>query len=382
MMNLMMNRIRVRTLIIVWLVGVKALWLLVHVNADHNVDNGHGHGRHLSSHTHHDHDHHHDDENDDTGDCGFAISKESYVIDQARSVGLDQALRLRRRRQRRGLQESDDHEDQDTCDPLLCKQCIEIETRVHTVTAHHHRRTIIPHPSDAYKRLLLQTETDQGASAVLLDDFRFSSMQDIWTMFQNNVHVLNQAFRETPFRFRFNATASRTVVHNEWTRYASEFRTDIYQALASGDAQILDVILVYQMLDRTTNASSTAMSSLAGEMLRHEGVVMRYDAVTGGGHATHDTGHILTHEVGHFLGLFHTFQNYMISACHDRLGDFVDDTPVQNGDSKSQFPNCTLYLNGQHSLPDTCPNEPGSDAFFNYMNYVSEGKVSMRYYRV
>jgi hypothetical protein len=62
-----------------------------------------------------------------------------------------------------------------------------------------------------------------------------------------------------------------------------------------------------------------------------------------------------------------------VDACFDPVGDLIEDTPLQNGDSKSSFPNCTLYLDHQNPLPDTCPNQEGVDAFFNFMNYVSTG---------
>ena len=197
--------------------------------------------------------------------CGFDPSQEFYLVDEARSVGLDETVRRRHRRHRHRQLTLNNCEG-------LCDQCIEIETRVHLVKAKHGTWTVIPHPTAAYEQLL-SNDTDTS-----LFETNFSTLEDIQALFQDNVQVLNQAFRGTPFRFRFNATASQSIVHTEWTNYASEFRLDIYNALASRNPRILDVFLVHQMLDRTTGTQSTAMASFAGEQLENEGVVMRFNA--------------------------------------------------------------------------------------------------------
>jgi PKD repeat protein len=70
----------------------------------------------------------------------------------------------------------------------------------------------------------------------------------------------------------------------------------------------------------------------------------------------------LTHEIGHWLGLFHTFSSYYDCNIGD---DWVDDTPTQLGDvrySCSNPPNsCTNF-----SLPYT--SDP-PDMYENYMDY-------------
>ncbi|TFK29517.1 metalloprotease, partial [Coprinopsis marcescibilis] len=89
-----------------------------------------------------------------------------------------------------------------------------------------------------------------------------------------------------------------------------------------------------------------------------DGVVMKWDITPGPG-KTIRVGKTLTHEVGHWAGLYHTFQG---SSC-EGSGDFVDDTPTQlNSTSPSQ--GCSRI--------DTCPTAPGDDPIFNFMDYSSD----------
>ncbi len=86
-----------------------------------------------------------------------------------------------------------------------------------------------------------------------------------------------------------------------------------------------------------------------------DGIVIDWRTVPGASDAyegSFDRGETLTHEVGHWLNLEHTFYG----GCN-RTGDFVDDTPAQ----KTPSSGCPIGK-------DTCP-APGTDPIHNYMDY-------------
>ncbi|TFK24282.1 hypothetical protein FA15DRAFT_704724 [Coprinopsis marcescibilis] len=89
-----------------------------------------------------------------------------------------------------------------------------------------------------------------------------------------------------------------------------------------------------------------------------EGVVMRYSVFPGNGD-NFRFGKSLTHEVGHWLGLYHTFEG---DNCFG-TGDFVDDTPAQ-ASATDVFSGCDIR--------DTCPSQPGADPTWNFMDYASD----------
>ncbi|MFF4223999.1 zinc metalloprotease [Streptomyces sp. L500] len=97
-----------------------------------------------------------------------------------------------------------------------------------------------------------------------------------------------------------------------------------------------------------------------------DGVVILHSAFGTSGTATapFNLGRTATHEVGHWLNLFHIWGDDG-TACNGT--DFVADTPNQGGPNfgKPDFPRVT------------CNNAPDGDMFMNYMDYVDDAAMFM-----
>lgn len=161
--------------------------------------------------------------------------------------------------------------------------------------------------------------------------------------------VLNDAF--APHGIHFNLRGTDRTVNTSWARDGNELamkralRKGGYSALNLYFQQEIGGNLGYCYFPTTVTSGSSAFYQ--------DGCSILFSSTPGGASTNYNLGHTSTHEIGHWFGLFHTFQGGCTGA-----GDSVADTPAQASPSSG----CPIGR-------DSCPNVSGLDPIHNYMDY-------------
>lgn len=103
-----------------------------------------------------------------------------------------------------------------------------------------------------------------------------------------------------------------------------------------------------------------------------DGVVLLHSSLPGGAATPYNLGMTAVHEVGHWLGLFHTFQDGCNVSPHGVDGDQVTDTPPHSG--------ANYGTPGDDGHPhNLCPNAAAGSLcpVHNYMNYVDDNWMNV-----
>ncbi|CRK29710.1 hypothetical protein BN1723_003587 [Verticillium longisporum] len=173
-------------------------------------------------------------------------------------------------------------------------------------------------------------------------------------MVADQIAVLNQDFAPHDVAFRLAGT-DRTV-NTGWARDSNEIA--MKRALRKGTYKDLNL---YTQVTLTNDALGYAYFPTSGATsgsttFIRDGVSIKAQTVPGGTQAGFNLGKTGTHEVGHWLGLYHTFQGGCTGS-----GDQVSDTPAQ-----------ASFSSGCPIGRDSCPGQAGLDPIHNYMDYSDD----------
>ena len=168
------------------------------------------------------------------------------------------------------------------------------------------------------------------------------------------VDTLNGSFAS--FGIRFALALVQRVENPDWyrgLRLGSAQEREMKEALALDPARVLNVYTADLDSDFLGWATTPDASSESDVI---DGVVLLDQSLPGGDAAPYNLGHTGTHEVGHWLGLLHTFAG----GC-TQPNDGVADTPQERSPAQ-----------GCPTARDSCPLDPGTDPVRNYMDYSDD----------
>ncbi|KAH7120585.1 metalloprotease [Dactylonectria macrodidyma] len=169
-------------------------------------------------------------------------------------------------------------------------------------------------------------------------------------MLSDQLAVLNTDF--APHGIAFNLLGTDRTVNSGWSADGNELA--MKKALRKGTYKDLNIYFQSALVDDALGYAYLPESVSSGStQFYRDGVSLDAQTVPGGSYTNFNAGKTGTHEVGHWMGLYHTFEG----GCTGN-GDFISDTPA----SANATSGCPIGR-------DSCPRQAGVDPIHNYMDY-------------
>lgn len=188
-----------------------------------------------------------------------------------------------------------------------------------------------------------------AASSALADGYVTQAMLD------NQLKKMNADY--APHNIDFVLKGTDRTTNSAWATDGNELA--MKKALRKGDYKTLNIYFQKQLVDKAFGYCyfPDDVTSTTSDDFYYDGCSIDFTTMPGGSQTGYNEGATVTHEVGHWFGLYHTFQG---TSCTGS-GDQIADTPQQ----ASATSGCPVGR-------DSCTSVAGEDPIHNYMDYSTD----------